>query len=205
MPPASIGRNLTIRVDRSENARVDSGVTVGGRTDIRIPEPRPSKYATASFYVWQTIWLAAAFLTGLVLFRLAPAFTRVDLDSGRSLMIAGGIGFLAIVAPPVAAIIAGISLVGLPLSLMTLALWLTAGYLAKIVIAGFLGRSLLANHGDPQPAKAAMLVAGLVPVFVGINLPYIGGVIEFFLVVLGLGALVITGYRTLHQEHAHAA
>lgn len=205
MAPAHIGRNLTLKVDNSGNARVDSGATIGGRTDIRIPQPQPSKYRTATFYVWQTIWLAAAFLTGLVLFWLAPPFARAYLDTSRALLIAGGIGLLAIAGAPVAAIIAGITLVGLPLGLMTLALWMAAGYLAKIVLAGFLGRALLASHGNAQPSKALMLLTGLVPVFIAINLPYVGGFIEFLFIVLGLGAFVTTGYRASRWESPQAA
>jgi hypothetical protein len=204
MAPARIGRNLTLRVDRSDNARVDSGATIAGKTNIRVPPPEPSKYATASFYIWQTIWLAAAFLTGLLLFWLAPVLARVNLETSRSLLLAAGIGFLAAVATPVAAVIAGITLVGLPLGLITLALWAIAGYLAKIVLAGFLGRSLLARQGNAQPATALMLIAGLIPIFVAVNLPYVGGLIEFLFVLLGLGALVITGYRTSRWQPVQA-
>jgi hypothetical protein len=205
MAPAQIGRNLTLRVDRSDNARVDSGASVGGSTNIRIPEPAPSKYRTASFYIWQTIWLAAAFLSGLVLFWLAPVLARATLETSQSLLIAAGIGFLAVVAPPVAAIIAGITLVGLPLGLITLALWMIAGYFAKIVLAAFLGRSILASQGKAEPPTALVLLTGLIPVFVAINLPYIGGLIEFLFVVLGLGVMVTTGYRTSRWQPAQAA
>jgi hypothetical protein len=205
MAPARIGRNLNLKVDRPGNARVDSGATIGGRTSINIPPPRPSRYRTASFYIWQTIWLAAAFLTGLVLFWLAPFFAGANLETSRSLLIAGGVGFLAVVATPIAAIIAAVTLVGLPLGLITLAVWIIAGYLAKIVLAGFLGRSLLASQGNPHPPAPLMLLVGLLPLFVAINLPYIGTLIEFLFVVLGLGMLVTTAYRTVKWQPAQAA
>ncbi|PYS52714.1 MAG: hypothetical protein DMG13_15345 [Acidobacteria bacterium] len=194
--PSHIGGNLTATVRKTENVHVDTGSTIGGKTDIRVREPRPSKYATASFYVWQAIWFAAAFITGLAVFWLAPALARVSLDSGRALLMAAGVGFLALVVPPMAAIVAGITLIGLPIGLLTLALWITAAYMAKIVIAAFLGRSLLGGQGLEQPSFALVLLAGLLPIFIAINLPFIGGVIDFLLILLGLGALVTAIYRT---------
>jgi hypothetical protein len=193
--PSRIGGDLTANVGRTENVHVDTGASIGGKTDIRLQKPRPSRYATASFYLWQVIWLAAAFITGLVVFWLVPALARVSLDTGHALLKAAGLGFLAVVVPPIAAIVAGITLIGLPLGLLTLALWIAAGYLAKIVIAAFLGRSLLGSQGVDQPSLALVLLAGLVPVFIAINLPFVGGVIDFLLIVLGLGALVTTIYH----------
>jgi hypothetical protein len=96
-----------------------------------------------------------------------------------------------LIAAPVAAIIAMITLVGLPLGLIGLSVWILGIYLAKIIVAGFLGRSLLTNIGDAQPAIPLVLLAGLVPVFIAINLPFIGGLINFLLIILGLGTLAL--------------
>jgi len=193
--PSHIGGNLTANVRKTENVHVDAGATIGGKKDIRLSEPAPSKYATVSFYVWQVIWLAAAFITGLLVFRFIPELARVNLDTGRALLAAAGVGFVAVVVPPIAAIIAGITLIGLPIGLLTLALWVAAGYLSKIVVAAFLGRSLLGAQGGEQPSLAVVLLAGLLPIFIAINLPFIGGVIHFLLILLGLGALVTMIYR----------
>jgi cytoskeletal protein CcmA (bactofilin family)/predicted anti-sigma-YlaC factor YlaD len=200
--PARIDGALTARTARQGQARIAPG-TVSGRTDIRIPAPRPSRYWTFSFYVWQTIWLTAAFLTGLILFWLFPQFSRASFNTMRELLMSAGFGFLALVALPVAAVIAMITLVGLPLGIIALCCWFTAGYLAKIVVAGFLGRSLLGIGADPS--KALVLLAGLVPIFIATNLPYIGALINFFVVLLGLGAIVIGAYQTPRWRSAPAA
>ena len=182
-------------MNKAANVHIDSGAVIAGKTDIQTSQPAPSKYSMASFYIWQTIWLAAAFITGLVLFRIVPMLSRASLDTSHELLLAAGVGFLTIVAPPIAAVLAALTLIGLPLGLITLMLWLVSGYLSKIVIAGFLGRSLLSDKSDGGPSSALILLAGLVPIFVAINLPYVGGLIDFLLIVLGLGSLVITTYR----------
>src|SRR5262249_51849735 len=112
---ARVGRNLFLKVDEQEKAVIDSAAGIRGQTDVRVTPVAPSRYATLSFYVWQTIWFAGAFLAGLVLFRLFPAVARVRLDTGRDLILTGGAGFIAAIAVPVAAVIACLTLIGLPL------------------------------------------------------------------------------------------
>jgi cytoskeletal protein CcmA (bactofilin family)/predicted anti-sigma-YlaC factor YlaD len=189
--PAHIGGGLTAKVSRTQNAYIAPGVTIGGKTDIQAPQPAPSKYSRLSFYVWQTIWLAAAFIAGLVLFWLVPSLSRARFDNAKDLLVSAGLGCIALIAAPVAAIVAMITLVGLPLGLIGLSAWILGIYLAKIIVAGFLGRSLLTNIGDAQPAIPLVLLAGLVPVFIAINLPFIGGLINFLLIVLGLGTVAL--------------
>jgi cytoskeletal protein CcmA (bactofilin family) len=191
---AQVGRNLSLKVDEKENAVIDQAATanIKGRTEIQDTPQPPSRYATASFYVWQTIWLVAAFIVGLILFRVAPRLSQINLDTGRTLLLTGGIGFIAAVVPPLAGLIAGLTLIGLPLGLMTIGLWVTALYLSKIIIAAFLGRALFpsGSHGIAVP-----LLAGLAVVFLAANLPFVGPVIGFLLTILGLGALIISIYR----------
>ncbi len=191
---ARIGRNLSLKVDEQTNAVIDTAAMIGGTSHVQVNPVAPSRYATASFYVWQTIWLVGAFLTGLILLRLVPALSRPRLETAQELLMAGGVGFIATVAPPLAAVIAGLTLVGLPLGLMTMGLWGAAVYLSKIVIAAFLGRSLLADSRT-GPATALVLLCGLVPVFVATNLPFVGGIVNFLLIVLGMGGMAMTLYR----------
>jgi cytoskeletal protein CcmA (bactofilin family) len=195
LAPAHIGGNLTAHVQRKENLHVDVGSKVDGTTNIEFTTPRPSRYATLSFYIWQCIWLVAAFLTGMVTFWVFPSLARLSLDTSQALLIAAGLGFLGLVVPPIAAIIISITLIGLPLGLIMLAAWIVAGYLAKIVIAVFLGRSMLASREVQAPALALTLLAGLVPIYIAINLPYVGGLISFVLILLGLGGLMKTIYQ----------
>ena len=204
LAPAHIGGNLTAHVQRMENLHIDVGSKVDGKTNIEFPTPQPSRYATLSFYIWQCIWLVAAFLTGMVTFWVFPTLARVSLDTGQALLTAVGLGFLGLVVPPIAAVIISITLIGLPLGLIMLTAWIVAGYLAKIVLALFLGRSLLASREVPVPALALTLLTGLVPIYVAINLPYVGGLISFLLILLGLGGLMKTIYDMPRWRHQAA-
>lgn len=194
--PTVIGGDLTAHVNDNRRVRVETGAMIGGKTDIQVRPPAPSRYATFSFYIRQILWLAAAFIFGLIVFWFFPSLTRVNLDSARTLLVAAGIGFLGIVATPVVAIIIACTIIGLPIGLVTLALWGVGLYLAKIVLAGFLGRSLLAGQGEQQPAPALMLLIGLVLVLVAVNLPYVGALVNILLTMFGFGALLLMVYQS---------
>jgi hypothetical protein len=78
--------------------------------------------------------------------------------------------------------------------------WLLGLYLAKIIVANFVGRTLIARDGDRFSTAALGLLAGLALVFMAINLPYIGGLIHFLLVLIGFGGLVLSVYRSFQKQ-----
>ncbi|HLH30222.1 MAG TPA: zf-HC2 domain-containing protein [Terriglobia bacterium] len=198
---ARVGRNVYAKVAESESAIVDPAAAIKGQKSIAVTPVPPSRYTTASFYVRQTIWMAAAFVFGLGLLWAVPGLGRFQVGSGQDLLVTGGIGLAAAVVPPVAALLISLTLVGLPLGLLTAAVWIAALYTSKIVIAAFLGRSLLQNRGLSESSMPVTLLAGLVLVFFSVNLPYVGGVINFLLVILGLGGVAMTSYRLAQERN----
>ncbi len=191
-----VGGNLGARVGKEENVRVAAGAVIAGKKNITLNRaaPRPSRYLSVSYYVWQIVRIIAAFVTGLLLFKLLPALVPTHIHSGMDWLKAGGIGFITLVTVPVAFIILAVTIIGLPVALLSLALWGASIYLSKIVVAEFVGRSILKTR------SAISLLAGLVLVVVAVNLPWIGGLINFLLILLGLGALAVSIYKTRAQE-----
>ena len=193
--PARIGGDLTAHVDKQEQVTVDSGATIVGKTVTRLDDKRKtsrdgSRYTRPSFYLWKVIWLAAAFLTGLVLRRLLPPLFPSAFGDSAAVRKALGVGFLALAAPPVAVVILAVTLVGLPLALLTLAVWVAGLYLSGIVVGAPLGRLLLSRRDTPPPPFALALAVGLLVVTVATNIPYVGGIAGLIVVLLGLGASV---------------
>ncbi len=134
--PARIGGALTAHVRDADNVDVAPGATVAGGTDVRVaesPETR-SKYLTVSFYLGIVLRIAAAFLTGWLLFGLAPRFADVRLDTTVATFKTVGIGFLCVIAVPVGALNVAVTVVGLPLAVIAVWLWL-AGLVAVYVAA----------------------------------------------------------------------
>ncbi len=194
--PGRVGGNLTAFVGSEERVQVDAGASVGGQTDINITEADVSNFLTVPFYVGQAIRIAAALAMGLLLFWLLPVLRTVTLDTPRQLVTAGGVGFLVLVATPVAAVVAMITVIGIPVAIVGIMVWVLCLYLSKIVIALFIGNAILKPGDDTIPSTALALLCGLVLIFIAVNIPLMGNVINVLLVLIGLGALMVTLYQS---------
>ena len=204
LAPARVGGDLTAYVEKASAIQIDPGATIAGKVDKRIRGPRASRYGRASFYFWQAVQLAAALVTGLVLFTLFPALFRLPAAGGGEMLKSVGVGFLVLVAAPIAAVLLCITLVGLPLGLLSFAGWLAGLYLAKIFVGAYVGQRLVsAPAGGAPPAMAMPLLAGLVLVFVAVNLPFVGKLVHLLALLLGLG-LVYSQARNAMKRPAAA-
>ena len=193
--PARIGGNLVARVRDATAVQVDEGAIVSGKTETRLLPKEKSRYTRVGFYVWKLIWLAAAFLVGLALHALLPGLFPARLPGSVALLRAAGLGFVALVVVPAAALLLMLTLIGLPAGLLILGLWLAGLYLAQILVATLVGRGFLQKADAPPASMAPVLLVGLVFVAVSVNLPYVGGLVRFVVLVLGLGLAVIGAHR----------
>jgi len=205
-PPGGVGGNLRLFVRDKDHVHLDPGVTVGGKTDIQIRKPQPSRYSGPKYYFWEAVKLAAALITGLFIAWLFPALFRTSLDrpgaltalggfhagpGGQGLLKAAGLGFLVLVAAPVAALILAFTLLGLPIAILTLFTWVAGLYLAKVFVGALIGQGILKPQAGQPPSFALSLLLGLFIVFVAIDIPYVGGWLYFLVILLGLGIAVI--------------
>jgi cytoskeletal protein CcmA (bactofilin family) len=192
---AKVGGNLLARVRDATAVQVDEGAVVSGKTETRLLPKAKSRYARLGFYVWKMIWLAAAFVVGLALHALLPGLFPARLAGSAALVRAAGVGFVALVVVPVAALLLMVTLIGLPAGLLVLGLWLAGLYVAQILVATLVGRGFLQKADAPPASMAPVLLVGLVFVAVSVNLPYVGGLVRFVVLVLGLGLAVIGAHR----------
>ncbi len=197
-PRSRIGGTLTAEVPDPDDPEIHPAAALGAEPVVRLADDgtSPSRYLTTSFYIRQALWLVAAFVTGWLLFRLAPGAADVRFETPATALRTLGVGFLCVVAMPVAAVIAGVTLVGLPVALVAFALWGLGIYLAKLPVALFLGRTFLGSYDSGGLAPALLL--GLVAVFVAVNLPFVGWIVNLALTLIGVGVLfawVVAAYR----------
>jgi len=191
LPSGRIGRNVTAHVDADDKLQIAQGATIGGAVNRQIVEreQRRNRYLTTGFYVRQMVWLGAAFLTGLLLLWAFPTLRTLSLPSVATALRTGGIGLVAAVVMPIAALLACITIVGIPIGILTFVLGAIGLFFGKTVIAQLVGRALFQSPAGP-PHYAATLIAGLAIVMIAINLPIVGGIVNFVLTVLGFGMIV---------------
>jgi cytoskeletal protein CcmA (bactofilin family) len=191
LPSGRIGRNVTAHVEADDKLQIAQGATIGGATNRQIVarEHRSNRYLTTGFYVGQVVRMGAAFLTGLLLLWAFPVLRTLPLPTAGAALRSGGIGLVAAVVMPIAAILACITIVGIPIGILTLVIGAIGLYFGKTVIAQLIGRALFQSPAGP-PHYAATLIAGLAIVIIAINLPIVGGIVNFVLTVLGFGMIV---------------
>ena len=193
--PSAIGRDLDSKTKSEKGTKIDAGVTIGGKKNIAFQESEPNKYRQFGFYARQALRIGSMFIMGLLLYWMIPGMRRTSLFSVRAILTSGGIGFLTAVAAPIAGIILAITLIGIPVTLLLIALWLLGLYLAKIVVAERIGNVILGARANGLSSTLLPLLVGLIIVIIAVNLPYIGGILNFLLILIGLGAIVMTLYR----------
>jgi cytoskeletal protein CcmA (bactofilin family) len=197
---ARVGGNVTGHVASAGNLSIVDGATVGGTVseEVNELEERRNRYVNPGHYFGQIIRLAGAFLTGLMLLWLVPILRDVSLPNAMAVLRSAGIGLAAAVTLPVAALIVCVTIVGIPLGVLTFLLGAIGLYFSKAVIAQIIGRGVLRDRLTP-PHYAATLFVGLVIVIVAINLPWIGGFANLVLTLTGFGVIVSLIFARLNR------
>ena len=174
---------------------IADGATIAGKRDIQV-RVRPSQVTRPRFYFHQVVWLAAAMLVGWLGLVLFPGFFEASTQAVGSGWRSLGLGFGVLVGVPVAVIVVAITLVGIPISLMLFAVYLAAIYLAKIWVGAFLGRMVLKPTGTTKRDWMLGLLIGLLLLTIAGFIPYLGGLVRFGVICLGLGAFGWQLYRS---------
>jgi hypothetical protein len=136
------------------------------------------------------IGLAAAFLVGLLLQRLIPRIYGEPLETAGAFFSTLGLGFVALVAAPVALALLALTLVGIPLALIGLAAYATALYISGILVAALVGGALVRSEPERTRSFALSLLVGLMVVGVVAHLPFVAIPIHVLVILTGLGLIV---------------
>ncbi len=180
-------------MEKKDHVVVSPGAVIEGQliTELNEMDIEQNRYLTASFYGWQLVWLGAAFVAGFVLLWVVPPLQRVPFSGVGNAMRAGGYGLVALIATPVIALLACITIIGIPLGVLAFMAWGAGIYLSKVVVAQLIGVRVLEAMLEREEHFALSLLVGLLILTVAVNLPFVGGLIGFIVVVVGLGLLVL--------------
>ncbi|WP_166035472.1 bactofilin family protein [Halorussus pelagicus] len=177
-------------VDRAEGARIDGAVREEPDLglDVGVTGPLVPNWVGAVYGFLVNFALGAVAL--LVFPRFSAGVTdRAVSDPFRS----AGVGLLLFVEGPILIALLFVSLVGIPLGLLGILLYgivLWVGY----VYGAFALGSWLAGLAD-DASKWVALVVGLVVVSLVGFVPILGGLAQFVVLLLGLGALAFGGRK----------
>ncbi len=191
---AKVGGEVALSTPDESAARVDEGAVIAG--GIRFiewdfeHEPR-SPFGSTHFYLWRVVWLAGAFGVGLILYLLLPGLFQFRIRSGSEFALTLVTGAASLPVVLAGCIFLVLTVVGIPLAILTLLLYLVAGYLAFLAVAVLLGRHITKPQSERLREFGLALLAGLLVVTVLVNLPIIGDPAWWVLLCLGFGLLAL--------------
>lgn len=150
-----------------------------------------------------TAWgFAANLLLGAVLLVAFPRFTgRVAAAVADRPARTGGVGLVTLVGIPLVLVLLVLTIVGIPLAVVLGVPLLVVGGWVALVYGRFAVAAWALGHLGYRSRWAA-LVAGVVGLGLGGLVPYVGGLVDAVVFVLGLGAVALTLYerRTAREE-----
>jgi hypothetical protein len=189
-PGARIGGDL---IYADKRPRVAAGATVAGDTRrFDVDE------VTAPFGVFATriaVWLAfsvSSLVLGLALLWLAPRALDAALWTARTATGAAiGIGLAVFFGIPVAALLAVVTLVGIPLGIVLLLALLPLYAIGYTTSAWLLGRAIV----KAPTGRMLAFLAGWAILRAIALVPFLGGLAWFAATVFGLGVLTVALWR----------
>jgi len=196
-PNARIEGRLTYRTRQAPQISPQAVISGGmQQSSLSFPEARLEPVARAAFWVGLAMFTSGLFLVGLLILLLAPHASAVLVSELRSRPVASFLlGFALVVCIPVAAVLAMLSLIGIPLGLALLFIWpltILLGYLAGVI---FCADALAARLSRARPPGRTMRMLGLAIVLIAVillsRLFVIGPLLILLLLFSGTGALVL--------------
>ncbi|MFL5837186.1 MAG: hypothetical protein ACJ76K_11445 [Solirubrobacteraceae bacterium] len=191
-PRAVVGGDVNWRDTRPV---IPPGADVGGSVDEFQWDVSPW-----SGFAWALLlWLAetvSALVLGLILIALWPrGFEALAAAWRRSPGPVAGWGALLLIGLPIVAVIALVTLVGIPLGigllLALIPLW-AVGYVAGTFV---LGRLILRDAG-----RFVAFLLGLLIVQVLALIPFVNALVAIVVVAIGLGTLIVAAWRANRPE-----
>jgi len=196
---ANLQGNLTYT---SENqADIQSGAQIGGTTTHKVPEVREPVVPTLG--IWgKVIAFLMTLLTGIVIILIAPRRAKAVAASVRQKpWLSLGWGAIILFATPIAAIVTFVTVLGVPVGLIGLALYGVAIYLSQIAVGLFIGYWIIGYFSkvESRGIWVGALALGFAILTLLKLIPYVGFPLWLATVLFGIGAMALS-QKTLHAE-----
>ena len=140
---------------------------------------------------------------GLMLIHFYPQFSQRAISQLKERPLASiGLGVLVLIVTPVLVGLLGITLLGIPLAIFVTGLFFIYIYLARIFVIAWAGQAMFEKFGKGHQEKWAF-TSGLVLYSLLTFIPFWGGVITFFVILFGLGTILLAKKEVYVEARNH--
>ena len=190
-----------------QTVEVKEGAKIEGGIEQIIPEVKTPKVPDNWREILGIGWLVAKLISflmllvvGLVFLAIAPRCLREVrekmLDKPWSNM---GWGLVWLILTPIASFIVMLTIIGLPLASMTLAIYFIMLYVVKVFASYLVGYQVLKWLGVKHAKDGWILVLGVFLFVLLISIPFVGWLLKCILIVWALGAAIEFKKRELKK------
>lgn len=169
--------------------KIEDGAKIDGKVDFRPIAISAKKFITKNFLFNKIIALFSLLVIGLILVSLF--YKKVDEITDKMIKNPFNClwkGLIFLIVTPLLVLILLLTIIGLPLGLMILTLYLILLYTSQVFIGLVIGYGILKGfQGEAKPIL--LLVVGLIVFEIVVTLPYLGGFLKFIGIILALGAV----------------
>ncbi|MDY0129617.1 MAG: hypothetical protein RBR63_05475 [Methanosarcina vacuolata] len=184
--------NLALQAD---NYPPNLNDNVGGNLNITQVNAKEESYesVTKGFSIFSFILrLLASLALGLVLIHLFPGFVGGIAEFVKdSPLKAGLLGFLTLIFLPVLSIILLVTFFGWSLSILIILLLALALLIATVPVKLLAGEIIYNKILKKEAGKLMYYLVGAVLFAIVYEIPFLGGLIHFIALIIGLGAIVV--------------
>ncbi len=190
---ANVGGNLNAVLSQKDRSEIAEGA-VKGTISLKQREEHPARIIglpEGTFWL-KTFWVGSLYLAGLVFFLLSR---RYFAEYGSLTVNRMGWSFLwglaLVIITPIAVLVLCATIIGIPLGLMLLALYLTVLYLSQLSLGLAAGMRLFGSNVESGWILYFSFMVGTL-IFQGLSLvPYLGTLLEIAALFLGSGAMFL--------------
>jgi cytoskeletal protein CcmA (bactofilin family) len=183
-------------------ANIQSGAQIKGTINHKLPEVKEKQVAGIGLW-WIVIGFLMTLVLGIVIILLAPRRLKAVTESIRIRpWVSLGWGAVILVVIPIASLIACITIIGLPLGLIALALYIMAVYITQIFVGLFIGQLIIGifKKVETRAALVGALALGLAILRVLGLIPFAGFFFGLVTVLFGLGAILVSKRKLRAEE-----
>jgi len=178
----------------SEGAVISGGVEFHAEDTGRYLRGVQPAVRDAATSLGTFLWFVGVFVAGALFVLLLPGFTSESAAAiGRKPLPSLGLGLAILLCVPFVAVVLLITIIGIPVALLLMSLYLLVLFLGWITAALFVAQRGLAALRPGRPVtrgwQLLALLLGLVVLWLLQQIPIVGGWIGFVALLAGIGAL----------------
>jgi hypothetical protein len=181
-----VNGSLTVNADQFNNTGSANSV------NFHKVEDQSKKRADTDmgFNIFSLLAMLGYFILGLILVKYLPGiFLAVDGEMSRSPLLKTFLGFVMIIASFIAILLVAVTVVGLPIALISALLILAALMLAGTFVSFSLGK-LICERANKKLSDLVYFVIGFAILNLLLLLPFVGGLVSLISMSLGFAAIL---------------